>query len=120
VRAPSRRHNSKDNGADEGDALRPEPSGKSDSEEENHTFSFSPVHLDKLLNPKNFGAFGTFGGLRGLEKGLRTDVQSGLSMDETVLDGTVSFNEAVSHTFVPAPKSAPSASFAPSRDNIAV
>jgi Ca2+-transporting ATPase len=99
VRAPSRRHNSKDNGADEGDALRPEPSGKSDSEEENHTFSFSPVHLDKLLNPKNFGAFGTFGGLRGLEKGLRTDVQSGLSMDETVLDGTVSFNEAVSHTF---------------------
>lgn len=119
VRASSRRHNSKDNAVDEGDTLRPEASGRSDSEEENHTFSFSPVQLDKLLNPKNFGAFGTFGGLRGLEKGLRTDVQSGLSMDETVLDGTVSFNEAVSYSFVKAPKSAPSGSLAPSRDNIA-
>jgi Ca2+-transporting ATPase len=72
VRVSSRRHNSKDNAADERDTLRPEARGRSDSEEENHTFSFSPVQLDKLLNPKNFGAFGTFGGLHGLEKGLPT------------------------------------------------
>jgi Ca2+-transporting ATPase len=86
---------------------------------ENNKFAFSPDQLDKLLNPKNFGAFGTFGGLRGLEKGLRTNVQSGLSLDETVLDGTVSFNEAVSRTFVPATKSASPAPLTPSRDTIA-
>ncbi|KAL4864246.1 hypothetical protein BDV12DRAFT_176467 [Aspergillus spectabilis] len=119
VRASSRRLNSKDNAIDEGDALRSEPSGESDSEVENNKFAFSPGQLDKLLNPKNFGAFGNFGGLRGLEKGLRTDVQSGLSIDETVLDGTMSFSEAVSQTFVPAPKSASSASLAPSQDRFA-
>ncbi|KAL4766981.1 calcium ion P-type ATPase [Aspergillus nidulans var. acristatus] len=117
VRASSRRLNSRDNAVDEGDALRPEPSGEPDSDVENNKFAFSPGQLDKLLNPKDLGTFGTFGGLRGLEKGLRTDVQSGLSMDETVLHGTVSFSDVVSQTFVPAPRSI-SASLAPSRDTM--
>jgi Ca2+-transporting ATPase len=48
--------------------------GKPDLEVENNKFAFSPDQLDKLFNPKNFGAFDTYGGLRGLEKGLRTNV----------------------------------------------
>ena len=35
------------------------------------------------------------GGLKGLEKGLRTDRLAGLSLDEKRLDGTVSFDQAV-------------------------
>jgi Ca2+-transporting ATPase len=82
MRASARRLNHKGNAANKRDTLRPEYSGKSDSEVENNKFVFSPGQLDKLLNPKNFGAFGAFGGLRGLEKGLRTNVQSGLSIGE--------------------------------------
>jgi Ca2+-transporting ATPase len=99
VRTSSRRLLDRDNAADEGDNLRPEPSGASDCEVENK-FAFSPGQLNNLLNPKDFGAFGALGGLRGLEKGLRTDVRGGLNMDETVLDGTVSLNEVLSRAFI--------------------
>lgn len=51
-----------------------------------------------MLNPKSLAAFQALGGLRGLERGLRTDLTSGLSVDETHLDGTVSFDEAISPT----------------------
>lgn len=86
VRTSSRSHLDGDN-HDDGDSLRPEPSGESDSGVENNKFAFSPGQLNKLISPKCVGALGAFGGLRGLEKGLRTDVRSGLSMDETMLDG---------------------------------
>ncbi|KAL4780842.1 hypothetical protein BJX76DRAFT_364079 [Aspergillus varians] len=77
--------------------LSPDPIKESDFEGENK-FAFSPGQLNGLLNPKNLDALGDLGGLRGLEKGLRTDVRSGLSLDETLLDGKVSFDEAVSGT----------------------
>ena len=48
-----------------------------------------------MLNPKSFAAFHALGGLKGLEKGLRTDRLAGLSLDEKRLDGTVSFDQAV-------------------------
>ena len=48
-----------------------------------------------MLNPKSFAAFHALGGLKGLEKGLRTDRLAGLSLDEKKLDGTVSFDQAV-------------------------
>ncbi|CAG8134065.1 unnamed protein product [Penicillium nalgiovense] len=78
------------------DALTPDPGRESEFEVEDNKFAFSPGQLNKLLNPKSFGAFHALGGLRGLEKGLRTDVKSGLSVDETTLDGTVSFDDVVS------------------------
>lgn len=56
-------------------------------------FAFSPGQLSKLFNPKSLSAFYAMGGLAGLEKGLRTDVKSGLSSDEDLLDGAVSFGE---------------------------
>lgn len=89
---------------DDEDNLKPEPGREHEFEVENNKFAFSPGQLNKLLNPRNFGAFGALGGLCGLEQGLRTDLQSGLSMDETELDGLVSFDK-VSRTFVSLPKS---------------
>lgn len=111
---PTSSHRSLDSGntGDDEDALRPEPGREYDFEVENNKFAFSPGQLNKLLNPKNFGAFRALGGLRGLEKGLRTDLRSGLSMDETELDGPVNFDEVVSPNFVSLPKSA--SSLAPS------
>lgn len=61
---------------------------------DNNPFAFAPGHMTKLLNPKSLGAFHAVGGLGGLEKGLRTDRNSGLGMDENRLDGSVSFEEA--------------------------
>ncbi|KAJ5793983.1 ATPase P-type K/Mg/Cd/Cu/Zn/Na/Ca/Na/H-transporter [Penicillium paradoxum] len=86
--------------ADE-DALHPDPGREDEFEVEDNKFAFSPGQLNKLLNPKSFSAFHALGGLRGLEKGLRTDVKSGLSVDETTLDGTVNFEEVASSKHVP-------------------
>lgn len=77
------------------EALQPDAGTEADFHRDNNPFAFAPGHLSKLLNPKSLGAFHALGGLSGLEKGLRTDRNSGLSMDESRLDGTVSFDEAV-------------------------
>ncbi|KAI4145015.1 MAG: hypothetical protein LQ340_006456 [Diploschistes diacapsis] len=75
------------------EALRPDPGTEADFEVQDNCFAFSPGQLNKLLNPKSLAAFHALGGLHGLEKGLRTDRHGGLSVDETVLDGTVSFEK---------------------------
>ena len=46
-----------------------------------------------MLNPKSLAALTALGGLKGLEKGLRTSLTAGLSIDETTLHGKVSFEE---------------------------
>ncbi|OAL54257.1 calcium transporting P-type ATPase-like protein [Pyrenochaeta sp. DS3sAY3a] len=76
------------------DALKPDPGTEAEFEVENNKFAFSPGQLGKLYNPKSLGAFYALGGLDGIEKGLRTDRRSGLSPDEQLLDGVVSFEEA--------------------------
>lgn len=78
------------------DALRADKGNEKDFEVANNPFAFSPGELNKLLNPKSLSAFKALGGLRGLEKGLRTNLTAGLSVDETRLDGRVAFQEAVS------------------------
>ncbi|RMZ87248.1 hypothetical protein DV736_g5522, partial [Chaetothyriales sp. CBS 134916] len=80
------------------DALRPDPGNEQDFEVANNPFAFSPGQLNKLLNPKSLSAYKALGGLRGLEKGLRTNITTGLSIDETCLEGRVIFSEAVSNT----------------------
>lgn len=57
-------------------------------------FAFSPGQMGKLINPKNMPALKALGGIEGIEKGLRTDIRAGLSVDETILDGVVSFQDA--------------------------
>jgi len=76
------------------DALTPDPGKEEDFKIEDNSFAFTQGQLNKLINPKSLSAFYALGGLAGLEKGLRTDRKAGLSVDETDLDGTVSFDEA--------------------------
>jgi Ca2+-transporting ATPase len=76
------------------DALRPDRGTEKDFEVSNNPFAFSPGQLNKLLNPKSLAAFKALGGLRGLEKGLRTSITAGLSVDEARLDGSISFGDA--------------------------
>lgn len=65
---------------------------------DDNKFAFTPGQLNKLLNPKSLAAFQALGGLRGLERGLRTDLTSGLSVDEARLEGTIGFEEATSQS----------------------
>ncbi|KAJ4191190.1 hypothetical protein NW767_010985 [Fusarium falciforme] len=60
-----------------------------------NNFAFTPTQLHKLVTARSLPALRAFGGLLGLAAGLRTDISSGLSADETTLDGTVTFDEAV-------------------------
>lgn len=60
-----------------------------------NSFAFSPTQLHKLLTARSIPALSAFGGLLGLAAGLRTDVSAGLSVDETDVHGTISFEEAV-------------------------
>ncbi|KAH8666340.1 plasma membrane calcium-transporting ATPase 3 [Xylariales sp. PMI_506] len=76
------------------DALKPDAGKEDDFTVENNPFAFSPGELSKMFNPKSLSAFYALGGLKGIEKGLRSNRETGLSIDEKHLDGTVSFNDA--------------------------
>ena len=88
-------HSNNDNIIHDDDALKPDPGTEGDFEVEDNKFAFTPGQLNKLLNPKSLAAFHALGGLKGLERGLRTDREAGLSLDEKDLDGIVSFHQAV-------------------------
>jgi len=79
---------------DTADALEPDPGTEHDFCVENNPFAFTPGQLNKMFNPKSLCAFHALGGLAGLERGLRTDCTTGLSIDEHHLEGSVSFEEA--------------------------
>ncbi|XMA09443.1 hypothetical protein WAI453_002234 [Rhynchosporium graminicola] len=74
-------------------ALSPDPGTEADFEVQNNKFAFSPGQMNKLLNPKSLAAFTALGGLPGIARGLRTDINTGLSIDEGELEGTVSFQD---------------------------
>lgn len=76
-------------------ALTPDPGTEADFKSENSPFAFTVGQLNKMINPKSLSAFYALGGLAGLEKGLRSDRHTGLSVDEVGLDGKVTFDEAV-------------------------
>lgn len=76
-------------------ALKPDAGTEADFTVEDNPFAFSPGELGKMFNPKNLGAFYQMGGLTGIEKGLRADRKAGLSLEETSLDGQVTFLDAV-------------------------
>lgn len=92
--APHDLANRNENIMNAADALEPDTASDPDFVVENNKFAFPPGQLNKLINPKSMAAFWKLGGLVGLEKGLRTNRYTGLSLDETVLDGTISFEEA--------------------------
>lgn len=76
------------------EALKPDAVNAADFQVSNNPFAFSSGQLNKMLNPKSLAAFRALGGIIGLERGLRTDSKSGLSLDETTLTGSVSFDVA--------------------------
>ncbi|KAI9876188.1 MAG: plasma membrane calcium [Pleopsidium flavum] len=80
------------------EALRPDNGTEKDFAVENNPFAFSPGQLNKLLNPKSLPAFKALGGVRSLERGLRTDLVAGLGVDETSLHSKVTFEEAITST----------------------
>lgn len=78
---------------DTSDALTPDPGNEDMFRTEQSKFAFSPGQLSKLLNPKSLNAFYALGGIDGMEKGLHTDRNAGLSTDESTVDGEVAFHE---------------------------
>ncbi|CAI7592586.1 unnamed protein product [Penicillium glandicola] len=62
------------------------------------TFSLHPDTLHNLVQSKDAQGLHTLGGVKGLEEGLRTDVQSGLSLDETYLDAPVNVATSITST----------------------
>ena len=79
------------------EALRPAKTDEKASEVANSPFAFSPAQLNKTLNPKSLAAYRALGGLRGLERGLQTDVVAGLSVDEVHIAEPISFEEATQY-----------------------
>jgi Ca2+-transporting ATPase len=79
------------------DALKPDPRNEADFLVQDNRFAFSPGELNKLLNPKSLAAFQALGGLLGLARGLRTDLNAGLSIDEGRLEGTVDIKDVTQH-----------------------
>jgi Ca2+-transporting ATPase len=78
------------------DALKPDQGKEDEFQVEDNPFAFSPGMMGKMFDPKSLSAFWKLGGLAGIEKGLRSDRHTGLSVDETCLPGTVSFDDATS------------------------
>ncbi|KAI8683991.1 Calcium-transporting ATPase [Fusarium keratoplasticum] len=85
--------NTKTSLVDTSDALTPDPGTEDMFKVEHNKFAFNPGQLSKLLNPKSLNAFYALGGIDGLEKGLRTDRNAGLSVEESTLDGEVAFHD---------------------------
>jgi len=95
MKSASKSVNGNDNVMNDGEALAADPGHEEDFKHEDNNFAFSQGQLNKLINPKSLAAFYALGGLAGLEKGLRTNRKTGLSVDESDLDGTISFEEAI-------------------------
>ncbi|KAJ4289485.1 plasma membrane calcium [Collariella sp. IMI 366227] len=77
---------------------------------ENNPFGLSPGQLSKLIEPKSVATLQAVGGLPGLERGLRTNVQAGLSIDETILNPEEGPNISSTTTKPPHPTPPPSPS----------
>lgn len=75
-------------------ALKPDQGKEADFQVDNNPFAFSPGQMSKMFNPKSLAAFYKLGGLAGIEKGLRSDRHAGLGIDESHLDGQVTFEDA--------------------------
>lgn len=82
------------------EALSPDPVNEKDFIRENNPFAFTPGQLNKCQNPKSLAAFRALGGIRGIEKGLQTDVVAGLSVDETRIQQEVTFEDATRYAHI--------------------
>ncbi|KAI2776262.1 plasma membrane calcium-transporting ATPase [Daldinia loculata] len=91
-------------------ALRPDPGSEADFQVENNPFAFSPGQLNKLQNPKSLPAFQALGGISGIARGLQSDINAGLSVDEATVRTSITFEQAVRRTsdkFIETPERTP-------------
>lgn len=65
-----------------------------DDSEEVGSFAFTNKQLQALVDPKELELLRQLGGLHGLERGLQSDLKSGLSWDETVVPVRITLAEA--------------------------
>ena len=79
-------------------AIQPNPGEEHLFNLENNPFAFSPGHLSKLIEPKSIAVLQRLGGLPGLERGLRTDIRAGLSIEETRVHDIVTIPESSSRS----------------------
>ncbi|KAI1762649.1 plasma membrane calcium-transporting ATPase [Hypoxylon sp. FL1150] len=88
-------------------ALNPDPGTEGDFQVENNPFAFSPGQLNKLQNPKSLAAYRALGGLTGIARGLQTDTNAGLSLDETAVRTSIRYDQATrraSDKFIESPE----------------
>lgn len=76
--------------------LWPDPGEEALFNIENNPFAFCPGQLAKLINPKSLAAFAALGGLPGLERGLQSHRQAGLSINEQHVSSPITFDQATS------------------------
>lgn len=101
------------------EALTPDARYANDFIVKKNKFAFSPGQLNKMINPKSLAAFTALGGLEGLVHGLRSDLATGLSLDESSLPGRVSV-DGVSQTSFDDPSNGDSVDEIPYCDRIRV
>lgn len=65
-----------------------------DDKEDTGPFAFSNRQLQALVDPKELEVLRQLGGLKGLAKGLQTDILAGLSLEETTVPIRVTLAEA--------------------------
>ncbi|ORY75417.1 hypothetical protein BCR37DRAFT_384044 [Protomyces lactucae-debilis] len=63
--------------------------------DETGPFAFTNTQLQALMDPKNLEVLRQMGGMAGLVKGLQSDVQMGLSWDETTIPVPVTLQDAL-------------------------
>ncbi|SPO06787.1 related to calcium-translocating P-type ATPase(PMCA-type),putative [Cephalotrichum gorgonifer] len=71
------------------EALRPDKGQEKDFVVDKNPFGVTPGELNKMQNPKSLAAYAALGGIDGIERALRTDINAGLSSDEGALHGSV-------------------------------
>ncbi|KAI1325968.1 putative calcium P-type ATPase [Xylariaceae sp. FL0255] len=76
------------------EALKPDTGQEDIFNVADNPFAFSPGQLAKMFNPKSLSAFYALGGLTGIEKGLHSNRETGLSIDEVHVVKNISFAEA--------------------------
>jgi P-type Ca2+ transporter type 2C len=82
-------------------ALTPDPGTEYMFDAKDNKFAYSPGQLSKMLNPKSLAAFHALGGIEGMQKGLQTNLDSGLSIDEKGVNGAVSFEDVAAKGAAP-------------------
>jgi hypothetical protein len=82
-------------GDDSTDKLRECPGTETDATRDDTPFASVPGQWAKLLNPKSLGGLHAMGRLPALERGLRTNPNRSLAVEEPITDSSVTFDEAV-------------------------